>query len=783
MEGGFVVHGDRIEPLEDFEVFEWIRSTRGDTQPVFTESEAPGVVHELMTLPTVPRLHLPERWKLEEKHVTPRPRLKLFTPSLKGTMPRDRIQGDIEFVYDRILVRGSTHSWALPLPDEQSCLVRDIKMEQACWGQLQSLGVLRIDDRGGNKHDVQVPLNQLTNILRELFTSGWEILSDEKPFRQPGEVAFRVESGIDWFDVTGEVQYGGTSVSIPVLLSALARGDRTVQLDDGSLGFVPEEWKERFGVLLSLAESDGDGLRFTSSQAALVDALLSTQTQVDFDEKFLLWRQKLAEFNGVSMSREPASFQGELRDYQREGLGWLKFLEEFQFGGCLADDMGLGKTIMVLALLERRRTQQAGQRRPSLIVVPRSLVFNWLSEGAAFAPKLRMLDYTGPNRGDLATNVHGHDAVVTTYGTVRREALQLQDIEFDYLILDEAQAIKNHRTAIAKAVRLLNGRHRLALSGTPIENRLLELWSLFEFLNPGMLGSRKAFKDLSAPRPGNQMPPESGAAGESSQETCDLLARAIRPFVLRRTKAEVVRDLPPKTEQTIYCDLTKRQRRQYDELREYYRAKLLETVSTQGWEEAKFLVLQALVRLRQAACHSGLVDPKRIDEPSAKVTLAVDRVSELAAEGYKVLVFSQFTAFLGIVRERLDARGIVHEYLDGRTRDRAARVARFQNDPRVSAFLISLKAGGVGLNLTAAEHVLLLDPWWNPAVEAQAIDRAHRIGQTRPVLAWRIVARDTVEERILELQAHKRSLADAIIRADTGLVKELRREDLEVLLG
>lgn len=768
VEGGFVVHGDRIEPLEDFEVFEWIRSTRGDTQPVFTESEAPGVVHELMTLPTVPRLHLPERWKLEEKHVTPRPRLKLFTPSLKGTMPRDRIQGDIEFVYDRILVRGSTHSWALPLPDEQSCLVRDIKMEQACWGQLQSLGVLRIDDRGGNKHDVQVPLNQLTNILRELFTSGWEILSDEKPFRQPGEVAFRVESGIDWFDVTGEVQYGGTSVSIPVLLSALARGDRTVQLDDGSLGFVPEEWKERFGVLLSLAESDGDGLRFTSSQAALVDALLSTQTQVDFDEKFLLWRQKLAEFNGVSMSREPASFQGELRDYQREGLGWLKFLEEFQFGGCLADDMGLGKTVQILAFLSQRYDARQ-HHDPTLIVVPKSLLFNWQREINRFTPHLSTLEYSGISRSAMRTLFAKHDIILMTYATLRRDIVALKDYSFDCVILDEAQAIKNPGSQVAKATRLLKARQRLALSGTPIENHLGDMWSIFEFLNPGLLGRSSVFKALS---------------GESDTERLtQAIAAGLKPFVLRRTKEKVAADLPDRVEETLYCDLGPTELKLYNEMRDYYRNSIFSMVDEQGLGRAKMHVLEALLRLRQAACHPALLDRARIDEPSTKLEVLIEHLQELIAEGHKTLVFSQFTSLLAIVKNHLDKQQIRYAYLDGSTKDRDVVVESFQQDESLPVFLISLKAGGLGLNLTAADYVFLLDPWWNPAVEAQAIDRAHRVGQTKNVIAYRLIARGTIEEKIAELQQNKRKLADAILAENSRMLKNLSQEDLQLLFS
>jgi SNF2 family DNA or RNA helicase len=320
-------------------------------------------------------------------------------------------------------------------------------------------------------------------------------------------------------------------------------------------------------------------------------------------------------------------------------------------------------------------------------------------------------------------------------------------------------------------VRLLRGRHKLALSGTPVENHLGELWSLFEFLNPGMLGSASVFQ-LGA-----------GDLRNPDEETRKLLSRALRPFLLRRTKGQVASDLPPKQEQVLYCELEAPQRRLYNELREYYRKSLMERVDRDGLGRSKIQVLEALLRLRQAACHPGLIDRTRIGEASAKLDLVLPQIDEVLEEGHKILVFSQFTSFLAIVRDRLDRGRVVYEYLDGDTRDRSRPVERFQNDPACRLFLISLRAGGLGLNLTAAEYVYLLDPWWNPAVERQAVDRTHRIGQTRPVFAYRVIAQDTVEEKVLELQRTKQDLADAIISADSSLIRDLSREDLELLLG
>jgi SNF2 family DNA or RNA helicase len=331
--------------------------------------------------------------------------------------------------------------------------------------------------------------------------------------------------------------------------------------------------------------------------------------------------------------------------------------------------------------------------------------------------------------------------------------------------------VKNAATDSAKAVRLLNADHRLALSGTPVENHLGELWSLFEFLNPGLLGGLALWHSNTSP------------SRILDDESRHVLARALRPFILRRTKSQVARELPPKVEQTISCELDAPQRALYRDLREHYRRSLLGRVERDGLAKSRMHVLEALLRLRQAACHPGLVDPARAGAPSAKLDVLIPHLAEVVDEGHKALVFSQFTSLLAIVRDRLDALGLRYSYLDGRTRDRAARVAEFQNDPECPLFLVSLKAGGVGLNLTAAGYVFLLDPWWNPAVEAQAIDRTHRIGQTHPVMAYRLIARDTVEEKILELQRQKRDLADAIITADNSVLRSLTREDLELLLS
>jgi SNF2 family DNA or RNA helicase len=376
-----------------------------------------------------------------------------------------------------------------------------------------------------------------------------------------------------------------------------------------------------------------------------------------------------------------------------------------------------------------------------------------------------VLDHTGGDRAPPGPHFGDHDLILTTYGTLRRDVAALATIDFDYVILDEAQAIKNDASETARAARLLRGARRLALTGTPVENHLGELWSIMEFLSPGLLGRAAAWK--------------AAADAAASPDAVDLLGRALRPMLLRRTKAEVAPDLPARMEETWVCELDPADRVLYEELRTRFRAELLG--QAEGAGPAR--VLEALLRLRQAACHPGLLDPARRGGRGAKLDALVPELVALRESGQKALVFSQFRALLDITRPHLEAEGLGVLQLDGRTGDREEVVARFQSDPSCSVLLISLKAGGVGLNLTAAEYVFLLDPWWNPAAEAQAIDRAHRLGQTRAVFAYRLIAKDTVEERIAELQQKKRLLAESVIRGDGAPLRDLSREDLDRLLS
>ena len=747
---------------------------RNTTQIVGDREELSEFLNSFNALPHVPPIDLPHGSPVTEVHAAPIPGLTVAPRSEWDAKVRRLI---LSFNYGPLKVASSEQAPALYDADTRSVHYRDFVAETAARARLSAYGAKPEWDHELGETRLVVPAYRLGALVAEAVRSGWQVDADGAEYRSAGPARAVVRSGIDWFELDAGVRFGDVEVSLSELLEARRAGATSILLPDGTHGVLPLDWLARLGPLTAGGRLVGGAIRYRSSQVALLDALLDSVPEANVDATFEKARAELRTFERVSPMNPGPEFAGTLREYQREGLGWLDFLRRFGLGGCLADDMGLGKTVQVLALLDALRESPEEPRRPSIVVVPRSLVFNWMREAERFVPRLRVLDFTGSSRRIDAIDPATVDVVITTYGTLRRDAAALAQIPFDYAVLDEAQAIKNPASAAAKAARLLDANHRLAMTGTPIENRLEELWSLFEFLNPGMLGSASAFSELVRLTEMEELP----ATAPSAQR--DLLARALRPVILRRTKQQVARDLPPRSEQTLRVVLEGEQRDFYDGLLASYRRSILEEVDRSGIGKARMHILEALLRLRQAACHPGLVDPRMRDAPSAKLDALIPRLEELTEQGHKALVFSQFTSFLALVRARLDAAGIPYEYLDGQVRDRQVRVDRFQSDPACPLFLISLKAGGHGLNLTAADYVFLLDPWWNPAVEAQAIDRAHRIGQARSVIATRLVARGTVEEKIIELQASKRALADAILGQDQGVLAGIGREELEVLLG
>lgn len=775
----------------------------GGTLRGIPRSDAMDLLGELYALPQLPAVELPPELAVETLERPPIPRLALRRRLATPWSP-PALEATVSFDYGGTVLSIDNPSAGVLDAEERRVIRRDPRAEERFLQRIEHAGFKYDSDYGQTLPVLRIAEGRGMAAVVELVRDGWLIEFDGRDMRTAGPLSMQVRSGIDWFDVEATVAFGDTTARLPELLAALRRGERVIRLSDHSLGVLDDEWLDKTGMLAATASVVDGRLRFAANQLGILDVLLSTLPEPDVDAAFAHAREQLVSFDGVRAAEPPASFQGTLRDYQKDGLGWLHFLRKFGFGGCLADDMGLGKTIQLLALLSARQQDKAG---PSLVVVPRSLVFNWQQESARFTPSLRVLVHQGPERHRDTSRLHEYDLILTTYGTLRRDAIMLREIEFDYLVVDEAQAIKNAATASAKAARIIRAKHRVAMSGTPIENSLRELWSLLDFLNPGMLGKASVFaahlrqlESLDAPaaepavtddgdeRANDDAQREEARATTEMQNAVReasraLLARAVRPYILRRTKAQVTPELPERLEQTLLVDLSPKERARYDELRDHYRTSLLRQIGPKGLAGQQMHILEALLRLRQAACHPGLLDPARRDEPSSKLELLLSRVSEAIAESHKVLVFSQFTKMLSLVRDRFDAAGISYAYLDGDTTDRQSVVSQFQDDPSCAVFLISLKAGGVGLNLTAADYVYLLDPWWNPAVEAQAIDRAHRIGQTRRVFASRIIARDTVEEKVLALQDKKRDLADAIVRADASILSSLGREELELLLS
>ena len=646
--------------------------------------------------------------------------------------------------------------------------------------------------REGTTQDVFVlrkkihPFDFLKNMVPKLAEAGVEIYGEAeltlaKINRARPTISFNITSGIDWFDVQAVINFGDLEVSLAEIRKSLRKKERFIKLADGSIGEIPAEWLEKYKHLFGLSEAKEDGLRVARHHVTMLDQLLADSEQVTTDKGFEKAREWLKNFQGIEAKSLPENFHGELRPYQKAGFDWLHFLRESRFGGCLADDMGTGKTIQTLCFLqsvkEEYETRNARKRKKEpraahLLVVPRSLVTNWMREAEKFAPGLRILDFAHAERAADIGEFDDYDVVLTTYGILLREIERLIEYEFDTAILDEAQAIKNPVSESAKAARLIKSKYKLTLTGTPVENNTLELWSQFAFLNPGLLGSADYFRqDFAGP-----------IEREQNEQATATLRRLVYPFILRRTKDQVALDLPPRSEKILWNEMEPAQRKVYNETRDEYRAKILKLIEDKGVKDARFRILEGLLRLRQICNHPKLMQPGYRGN-SAKLDTLLETVETLRAEGHKALIFSQFVQMLKLIEAQLKKAKIPYSYLDGSTVNRQARVDEFQSNENIPIFLISLKAGGVGLNLTAADYVIHVDPWWNPAVEMQASDRAHRIGQNKPVFVYKLMMRDSVEEKILQLQERKRNLVKQLITNEAGFFKSLTAEDIKALFS
>ena len=613
-------------------------------------------------------------------------------------------------------------------------------------------------------------LDWLFDGLPSLAKHGFEVMGEESLVRfrvKRAEAKFgvNISSETDWFDIELNLEFDGISVTLEELKRALKANKKFVKLRDGSLARLPEKLIEKLNYMINFGKADDDSIRFANHHLTFIDRLLAEADHKQMDTLSQDKIKKLDKFDKIKSYKLPELFKGELRDYQKAGYDWMNFLKDFSFGGILADDMGLGKTIQALVLLRNEITKYP--KKCNLIIAPTSVIFNWIREIERFTPELNILVHYGTRRSKDFRRVKKYPLILTTYGHLRRDVVFLKEIMWNYVILDESQNIKNPQSETSKAVRLLESSHKLALTGTPVENNTMDLWSQFAFINPGLLGDQNFFKDAFM-RPIEK---------EGNVQVAASLKRLIFPFILRRTKEDVAKELPPKVESIIYSPMSEEQEKLYDKWRMSYRDSIMEDIESKGLNKSKFRVLEGLTKLRQISCHPQLVD-KNYMHTSGKFDALMEMVEEIVSENHKVLIFSQFVQMLQIVRRQFDTDTIPYSYLDGSTKDRETPVREFQEDENVQIFLISLKAGGTGLNLTAADYVIHYDPWWNPAVEMQATDRAYRIGQTRKVFAYKLISKDSVEEKIVKLQNKKRELVDSLISTEESIFKSLTKDDV-----
>lgn len=601
------------------------------------------------------------------------------------------------------------------------------------------------------------------------------VAGDKKYFLGESTINIEVRENIDWFDIYATVKFGDYEIPFAKIRSLILAKKRELVLPNGEVAIIPEVWFTEYSELFAFTDSpeDVDGkARLKKYHLALVQDLHNGKlAKVTMDRKL----DKLREFEKIEDHQLPKKFKGTLRPYQKAGYNWMHFLNQYHFGGCLADDMGLGKTVQTLALLQRQKElheEQDQVMNTSLLIMPTSLIYNWEMEASKFTPELKVFIYTGTNRDKNVEQFADYDLVLTSYGIARLDIDILKDYYFHYVILDESQAIKNPDSNIAQAVRELNTKHRLILTGTPLENSTLDLWSQMTFINPGLLGNQSFFR--------NEFVTPIEKKGDLSKTS--KLYSIIKPFILRRQKWQVATELPEKVENVKYCTMTDEQEACYEEAKSFYRNEILSLIENKGIKKSQMLLLQGLTKLRQIANHPKMVDENYLED-SGKMEDVLHMIVSTVSEGHKILVFSQFVKHLSILSKHLKELNYQFAYLDGSTKDRKEQVERFQHDSSLSLFLISLRAGGVGLNLTKADYVFILDPWWNPAVEAQAVDRAHRIGQENRVFTYKFITRNTVEEKILRLQQNKIKLATELISTEESFMKRLTQEDISAILS
>jgi SNF2 family DNA or RNA helicase len=594
---------------------------------------------------------------------------------------------------------------------------------------------------------------------------GFNQLKGNKLNGNKAKITIKVISGLDWFNTSIDVRFGKKRASLKQLHTSVRNKNKFVQLDDGTLGILPTEWLKKFEDYFNAAEIANELLQIPKFNYSAIKQLFGDdELDESVKKEIALYESKLKRVDLYNEAEIPQDINVSLREYQKQGLAWLNLLDDFNFGGCLADDMGLGKTLQILAFIlgQRKKTQQ----NTNLVVVPTSLVFNWQAEVQKFAPSLKMLTLYGAGRIKDITVFDNYEIILTSYGTLLSDITFLTRYRFNYIFLDESQNIKNIESQRYYAARQLQSRNKIAITGTPVENNTFDLYAQLSFACPGLLGNKQSFKDLFS------VPIDKFKSSRHALQ----LQQKVAPFILRRTKRDVARELPEKTEIILHCPMEEAQRKVYEayeqEFRNYIAGRSEEELSKNSIH-----VLRSLTRLRQI-CDSPLLleDEKLFGDSSSKIEILIEQI-ENKAQYHKVLVFSQFVSMLELIKKELQDRGIAFAYLSGSTKDRETVVNNFQNDSSIRVFLISLKAGGTGLNLTEADYVYLVDPWWNPAVENQAIDRCYRIGQTKAVMAVRLICPDTVEEKIVKLQATKRALSNDLLKSEASFFTSITKAE------
>lgn len=600
---------------------------------------------------------------------------------------------------------------------------------------------------------------------------GFNQLKNNNLSQHKANISINVMSGIDWFKTAVKLKYGNQVVSLRHLHKSIRNKNKFVKLDDGTMGILPDEWIEKFTKYFNAGEVVEEEIHtpkisFTAIEEMYEDQLLDESAK----DQLAIYRRKLSGSETITAVAVPEGLNATLRSYQKEGLNWLNFLDEFNFGACLADDMGLGKTIQIIAFILSQRTK--GHHNTNLIVVPASLIFNWQQEISKFAPSIKMHTIYGADRIKNHHDFDQYEVIITSYGTLLTDIRFLKEYRFNYVFLDESQTIKNPESQRYKSVRLLQSRNKVVLTGTPIENNTFDLYGQLSFACPGLLGSKQYFREIYS-TPIDQF---------KDRRAAIQLQKRINPFLLRRTKEQVAKELPDKTEMVIYCEMEEDQRKVYDgyekEIRDYLTNQTDEEVASNTMN-----VLKGITKLRQI-CNSPalLSEDEFYGSSSSKMEVLLEQIENKSAN-HKILVFSQFVGMLDLIKKELQHRGIAFAYLTGQTKNRETVVNSFQDNPEIRVFLISLKAGGVGLNLTQADYVYLVDPWWNPAVENQAIDRTYRIGQQKNVIAVRLICPDTIEEKIMKLQASKKDLVKDLIKTDASIYKSLTKKELLALFS